>query len=107
MDKLAQGVSIEATFGSPFKKLTDVGTLISLGLRIAFVLAGLFILFAFVYAGFQMVAEAGNSDQQAAAKAKQAATSAVIGFVVVFTAYWIVRIIEIVIGTSFITGGAL
>ena len=103
MDRLAQ-IPIGSTFGTQFRELTDVGKLVSLGLRLAFVVAGLFILFAFVYAGFQMVAGAGNSDQQAAAKAKQAATSAVIGFVVVFTAYWIVRIIEVITGTSFITG---
>ncbi len=105
MNQLA--IDIESQFGSPFTKLTDVGSLVSLGLKAVFVVAGIFILFAFVYAGFQMVAGAGNNDQQAAAKAKQAATSAAIGFVVVFTAYWIVRIIEVITGVPFITGSPL
>lgn len=106
MNKLA--IDIGKTFGSPFGgNLTEegksLGDLVSLGLRVAFVVAGIFILFALIYAGFKMVQGAGSSDQQAAQKSKQAATSAAIGFVVVFTAYWIIRIIEAITGLNFIT----
>lgn len=102
MNKLA--VDIGSSFGSPLGQTKTLGDLISIGLRVAFAVAGIFILFALVYAGFQMVAGAGKSDQQAAQKAQAAATSAAIGFVVVFTAYWIVRIIEAITGINFITG---
>jgi cytochrome bd-type quinol oxidase subunit 2 len=95
MDKLAQ-VSIGSTFlgnNSTFQGLESVGSLVSLFLRIAFVLAGLILLFYFILGGIGMISSAGKDDQKAAEAAKQTITSAVIGFVVVFAAYWIVKLI--------------
>lgn len=50
-----------------------------------------------------MIAGAGNQNPEQTAKGRQAVTSAVIGFVVVFAAYWIVRLIEEILGARFIT----
>ena len=41
-----------------------------------------------------MIAGAGKDNPEQTAKGKQAVTSAVLGFVVVFAAYWIVQLIE-------------
>jgi hypothetical protein len=46
---------------------------------------------------------AGKNDPEQAAKGKKAATTALIGFIIVFAAYWIVRIIELIFGVPFIT----
>lgn len=45
-----------------------------------------------------MIGSAGKNDPQKAEQAKKTITSAVIGFVVVFTAYWIVKLIGQLIG---------
>ena len=95
MDKLAQ-VSIGSTFlgnTTNFQDLGSVGSLVSLFLKISFILAGLIILFYFILGGIGMISSAGKNDPKAAEQAKATITSAVIGFVVVFTAYWIVKLI--------------
>ncbi len=109
MNYLAQaptGVPIGTTFGSPFTAEAggkNLGDLVSLGLQISFVLAGLLVLFFIVFAGFQIVAGAGQNNPEAAKKGKEAATAAVLGFVIIFVAYWIIRIIEVISGYNFIT----
>jgi len=47
-----------------------------------------------VVGGVGMIANAGNAEKQK--QSSQTITSAVIGYVIMFAAYWIVKIIEIV-----------
>ena len=100
MNKLAQ-VSIGSTFlgnTTNFQDLGSVGSIVSLFLKISFVLAGLILLFYFILGGIGMIGSAGKSDPKAAEQAKATITSAVIGFVVVFTAYWIVKLLGTLFG---------
>jgi hypothetical protein len=107
MKYLAQ-VDIGQQFGSPFGGTANttgtlLGGLVSLIIRIGFVVSGILILFFIVFAGFQIIAGAGSGNPDSAKKGQQAATSAVIGFVVVFAAYWIVRLIEVIIKVNLIS----
>jgi len=92
----------EQLFGPSHPLGTDnlggVSSVVSLFLKGAFVLAGIVILFFFIIAGIGMIAGAGQDDPQKAEAAKKTMTSAVIGFVVVFTSYWIVKLIGKLIG---------
>ncbi len=45
-----------------------------------------------------MIGSAGQNDPQKAEQAKKTITSAVIGFVIVFTSYWIVKLISSLLG---------
>jgi len=78
--------------------LKGVSSLVTLFLRGAFVLAGLILLFYFILGGIGMIGSAGKNDPKAAEQAKQTITSAVMGFVVVFTAYWIVKLLGTLFG---------
>jgi hypothetical protein len=78
--------------------LTGIAKLISMFLRGAFALAGLILLFYFIMSGIALMSSAGKDDPKTAAGAKATLTSAVIGFIVVFTAYWIVKLIGTLIG---------
>ncbi len=100
-------INIGDYFDSPFGQEKTLGDLVSTFLNVAFVGAGVLILFLIVFAGFQMVAGAGQNKPENAEKAKQAMTGAAIGFVVIFVAYWIIRIIELVAGVNFITEPAI
>ena len=102
MNKLAQ-VDIGTEFKSPFGISKNIGDLVSLIIRLAFIGAGILILFMFIFAGWSMLMGAGQNNPEQAAKGKQAATAAALGFVIVFVSYWIVRLIETVIGINFIT----
>jgi len=83
---------------SNFQSIESVGDMVSLFLNISFVLAGLILLFYFIIGGIGMISSAGESDPQKAEAAKKTITSAVIGFVVVFASYWIVKLIGSFVG---------
>ena len=85
---------------SALTNVTGVAGLVSLFLKIVFVLAGLILLFYFILGGWGIITSAGKSDPKAAEQAKATVTSAVIGFIVVFTAYWIVQLIGKLFGIT-------
>jgi hypothetical protein len=66
-------------------------------------LAGIILLFLLIGAGISMISGAGKSDPQSVEKGKKAASSALVGFIVVFTAYWIVKLIEEITGLTLIS----
>jgi hypothetical protein len=85
---------------SKFQSLDSIGGIISLFLNGAFVLSGLILLFFFILGGIGMISSAGESDPQKAEQAKKTITSALIGFVIVFTSYWIVKLISSLLGVE-------
>ncbi len=102
MDKLAL-VSISNEIGSPLGKEKTLGDLISLIVTSSITVAGIAVLFLFIYGGFKIITGAGSSDPRSAGQGKQAVTYAVIGFIIVFTAYWVIRLTETLLGDRFIT----
>jgi hypothetical protein len=64
----------------------------------AFPAAGLILFVMVVWGGFEMVAGATNTKAQDAGK--QRITAAIIGFVILFAAYWLVQIIQAVFGVK-------
>ena len=98
--------NIGDAFNSPFGKTTGgntLGDLVSLIIKSSLTIAGLLVLFLFIFAGFSIMMGAGSDNPEQSAKGKKAATSAVIGFVIIITAYLIIRIIEVMTGSNFIT----
>jgi hypothetical protein len=91
-------VNIGDTFGSPFGVTQNIGNLVTVLLNGAFAVAGVILLFVFITAGYSIIAGAGKDNSEELEKAKKSLTSALIGFGIVFVAYWIVRIIEIITG---------
>lgn len=83
-------------FNAGGKPLEGIGKLVSLFLNVAFVAAGVILLFFFVMGGIGMISSAGQNDPQKAEQAKKTVTSALIGFVIVFASYWIVKLIGVV-----------
>ena len=94
------GPSYGGSHGSlnPFQSLSGIGSLVSLLVQGSLVLAGVILLFYFIFGGISMIAGAGSNDPQKLEAGKKAATSALVGFIIVFAAYWIVKLIGQVIG---------
>jgi Zn-dependent protease with chaperone function len=63
-----------------------------------FVAAGLVILFLFVFGGLSIILAGG--DEKGVEKGRQAITAAIIGFVIIFSSYWIVQIIQVMTGVQ-------
>lgn len=67
-----------------------------------YILTGIVLFIMIVVGGVGMIANAGNAEKQK--QSSQTITSAVIGYLIMFAAYWIVKIIEIITGkTIFLT----
>jgi hypothetical protein len=83
---LLKGItSVKTKYDSP-------ATLISLIVNNLYVIAGIILFFFIIAGGLSILLNPGNAD-----KAKQGSktiTTAIIGFVVLFSSYWIIRIIE-------------
>lgn len=71
------------------------GFYISMLLPNIFVFAAIILLAYLVFGGFLMVVSASVEETQ---KGQQAITNAIIGFIVIFTSYWIVQIIQVITG---------
>lgn len=106
MNKLSQ-VDIGTTFlGSSSSNLSDpsgISQYVSALITGAISIAGIIFLFLLAGSGIAMISGAGKNDPQSVQKGKQTATSALIGFVVVFMAYWIVKLIERITGLNLIS----
>ena len=98
-------MNIPNIFKSPFG---DIGSLISSLLPNTLVFAGAIFFLLMVGAGFMMIHSAGNdANAQDAAKAKNAVTFAVVGFLLVISAYFILQAIIVVTGVDFLKNWSL
>lgn len=104
MERLAQ-VDIGEKFGSPIGRSLTVGELTSIIISNTIVVAGLIMLVLLIAGGISMIGASGQNNPEQMAKGKQAITSAIIGFIIVTTSYWIVKIIEIVTGVQIFNPG--
>ena len=99
---LAQ-VNIGQEFGSPYGQSKSLGNVVTILLNGGLIVAGVIIVFLIVGGGLQMIMGAGNNDPKASAAGHQAITWAVIGFVIVFSTFLIIRLVETITGVDFVT----
>lgn len=77
--------------------LSTPGGIISRALKFfIFPIAGIILFIVLILGGFQMLAGANNSKSLEEGKAR--ITSAIIGFILLFAAYWIAQLLEIIFG---------
>jgi uncharacterized membrane protein len=79
----------------------NLGTIISAALPYVFTVAGVLLLIYLLLGGLGYMTSRG--EPKAVEEAKNKITYALIGFVVIFVAYWIVQIVGTVLGTKAIT----
>ena len=75
-----------------------VGTLVSIWIGDAVVVAGVILVFMIIISGFSMITGSGNPQKQQ--QAQKVLTSSIIGFILVIAAYFIVLVLEISTGAS-------
>jgi hypothetical protein len=87
---LGTGQRLSGRFDTP-------ASMVNLLVRVIFVGVGLILLAMIVVSGLSMIAGGKSENME---KAKSTMTSAVIGFLVIFAAYWILQIIQIFTGAN-------
>lgn len=73
-----------------------IGEIISKTMDYIFPLVGIILLLFLASGGFDLMTSAGDAKKMEAGKEKL--TSAIVGFIIVFAAYWIYRIIRFMFG---------
>ena len=106
MNKLTVAVDIGEEFlgDTPLKEAGAIGILTSNIVAGALSLAGVILLFLLIGGGIGMISGAGSDNPEKLEAGKKAATSALIGFIVVIAAYWIVKLIESITGLNLLGG---
>lgn len=97
MERVYAEVNIGQQFPS-ITRFTDIGSLVSVIVPNAFMLAGVLTFLLLVLAGFGMIQAAGSGDTKKMESGKQAITGAVIGLIVIVGSFWIIQIIETLTG---------
>lgn len=83
----------------------DTASVVNILLPNIFMITGLIFLILLIFAGFGVIVSSGSGNPEGAKKAKATATSAAIGLVLVFGAYWIIQIIEYLTGIKIFNPG--
>jgi hypothetical protein len=91
-------VDIGQIFDSPIGQTLGIGDIVSIVLSNSIILAGVILVFLLIFGGISIIMGAGQNNPESAAKGKQAITAALIGFLIVFSAYWIIQIVEVMTG---------
>lgn len=93
---------------NPADKFTNpdnlIGDVLSNLLPISITFAGMILVIFIVLGGYQMLTNPTNPQAQEAGKTK--ITWAIIGFLVVFSAYWIMQIIQVMFGFDVLSGSS-
>jgi hypothetical protein len=87
-------------FHSPWGNVLGLGDFTTVVLQNAVIFVGIIMFILMLVGGVMAVVGAGNDNPDQASKGKTVLTSALIGFIIVFAAYWIMLIIEYITGVS-------
>jgi energy-converting hydrogenase Eha subunit E len=105
MKTLAQ-VSFQQDFfsgsGAKLQNLTNIGDLVSFFIKGSFAVAGTILVIFFILGGIGLMSGAGKSDPKQIEQAKQSLSTAVVGFLIVFLAYWVVRLLLKIFGVEYL-----
>ena len=96
-------VDIGTTFGPAKSGFTSVGNLINVILPNLLTLAGIIGFIGVVIAGIRVIQHAGEGESDKTAKDKSAFTTAVIGLIIVFGAYFLIQIVNTLIGYNILS----
>ena len=79
------------------------GELISVILKNVYMFAGILLFVMVIIGGYSVIAGAGESDAKKTGGGKKTLTTALIGFLIIFGSYWIIKIIEKITGLFIIS----
>lgn len=101
LDYVSLGVgkgTLHSTYGS-------TGVLISNILKISLTAAGIILIGLLIFGGIAVIMSAGSGDAKKAQQGKSAVTNALIGFAIVFGAFLIIQVIELITGLNILNSG--
>lgn len=80
-----------------------IGTIVDAAIPYVIGFAGLILFLMIIAGGFMLLTSAGNDEK--VKKGQGLIVSALLGFVIIFVAYWIMQMLEYILGINFGFGG--
>ena len=101
---LAQTPAIDINPGEGFEDIANitVGSILSGAIQLILIVAALIFFFLLIVGGIRWMTAGGDKEKAGAARGQL--TSALIGLAIVFAAWAIIRLIEVLFGVSIISG---
>jgi len=101
---LAQQATIALDPGEGFEPIADitVGSILSGAIQLVLIVAALVFFFLLIVGGIRWMTAGGDKEKAGAARGQL--TSALVGLAIVFAAWAIIRLIEVLFGVSIISG---
>ena len=96
-------VYADVNIGQAFPAITQfqtIGSLASVLVKNAFVIAGIIMFILLVFGGFGMIVAGSSGDSKKLEEGQKAITGAVIGLIVIVGSFWIIQIIEKLTGLT-------
>lgn len=78
----------------------SLGSFISIVLPTVFVVSGIILLVLIIFGGLTMILNAGSGDAKKIEQGQKALTSGITGMVLIFVAWWVIKIIEYITGVK-------
>lgn len=85
-------------------KFPDFGSLLSTVIFNVYIVAGVIFLILLIFGGITFIIGAGGSSEKKQQSAKTI-TAAITGFIVIFTSYFIIQLIEVITGVQILNPG--
>ena len=99
MQPVFAAVNLKSTFPE-ITRFDTVGSIVSVVVSNAFVIAGVVFFILLIFGGFSVIASAGSGDTKGLERARGAIVGAVTGLILVIGSFWIIQIVELVTGIS-------
>lgn len=101
--KLGTGLYLNPSGTGVGEKYGNVSDLLQLLLPNAFIFAGIILFILLIFGGLTIITSAGNAKEME--KGTQAIGGALLGFLLIFAAYWIIQIVQVVTGVQIFQSG--
>ncbi len=95
---IANGVNLSGAY-------SDASVLVSSILRNSFAVISVLLVVLLIFGGVNYIISAGSGDPKKSAQAQAIITDALIGFAVVFLAFFIIQIVEVITGMRILNSG--
>jgi hypothetical protein len=92
-------VDIKEVF-TPAKNFDTIGSLVSVIVQNAFVLAGIIAFVLLIFGGLGFIMSAGSGDAKQMEQGKKAITGTVVGLIIVVASFWLIQVIEKLTGMT-------
>ena len=91
-----EGGSTSIAYPAGFKNFSTIGDVVSSAIPFILGFAGIGLLLMILAAGFSMLTSAGDAKKLEGGK--QQLTNAIVGFLIIFVAFWVVQIVGVMFG---------